>query len=155
VADNTLTIGPKDRQKEVGRVVAFLLSFAPEKPINLRFTVAKQDRSSEENRYLWAVPYKMLSEHTGFEVEEISEYLCGMHFGWKEKKLPGGRTVEVPRRTTTKDENGERDVLKFDEFWKYVRWIQRVGDNQGIRIPDPDKNYKIARQVDNNEKVTR
>lgn len=149
MADNILTIGPKDRQKEVGRVVAFLLSFAPGKAMNIRFTVAKPDRTLDENSYLWGVPYKMLSEHTGYEVEEISEYLCGAYFGWVEKKLPGGRVREVPRRTTTKDENGERDVLKFDDFWKYVRWIQRVGDNQGIRIPDPDKNYKIARQANN------
>ena len=142
---------PKGRELMIAGLAKMLTTIFPGKPVRVTVEIAQPDKTPKQNAYLWAVPYKMLSEHTGFEVEEISEYLCGMHFGWKEKKLPGGRTVEVPRRTTTKDENGERDVLKFDDFWKYVRWIQRVGDNQGIRIPDPDKNYKIARQANNNE----
>lgn len=139
------TLPPKNRGEAVKKLLPLLLTYQEGKPVNVRVSIARPERTPPQLRYLWGVPYKMLAEAFGFEPEEISEYLCGQHFGWKVKKLPGGRSQEVPMRTTTEDEDGNRDVIDGQAFWDYVEWIQRVGARQGIVIPDPDPNYKIAR----------
>ena len=79
--------------------------------------------------------------------DDVHEYLCGLHFGWKPKRKPGGRTEDVPIRTTTVDADGNRDVIDGDEFWRYVEFVQRFGAKLGIVIPDPDPNYKIKRKA--------
>lgn len=35
----------------------------------------KPKRSDKQNRYLWGVVYKLISDHTGFEVEEVHELM--------------------------------------------------------------------------------
>jgi len=102
-------------------------------------------RSSEQNRYLNGVAYKLLSEHTGYDRDDISEYLCGEYWGWLKKRKPGKKLVDVPVRTTTTNEDGKREVLGWDEFWDYVDYVQRFGSKHGVYIPDPDQSYKSYR----------
>ena len=141
----TITLPPKDRDKEIERIVTTARLIHPGKPVNVRFTIARPERTLPQVAYLHAVCYTMLSEHTGYEKDEIEEYLLGAYFGWKEKKLPGNRVSSVPIRRTTTDEEGNRDVLEGRKFWDFVEWIQRVGARQGLVIPDPDPSYKLAR----------
>lgn len=141
---NTITLPPKNREREIQRIVETARLIHPGKAVNVRFTIARPERSIPELRYLHAVPYAMLSEAMGFERDEIAEYLLGMYFGWKKKRLPGGRVSETPLRTTTKDEEGNRDVLSGEAFWAYINWIQRVGARHGLVIPDPSKEYGIG-----------
>ena len=104
----------------------------------------KYDRSLSQNAYLWAVPNKMISEATGYEVDEVHEYLLGAYFGWREKRVPkkpsNPQGVEsVPRRTTTKNESGKRNVLSTKDFAEYVGFVQRFAAQKlHIVIPDPD-----------------
>jgi len=108
----------------------------------------KDSRSTSQNAYLWAVPYKMISEATGYEVDEVHEYMLGRHFGWKDKRVPKTpRTpegvVSVPMRTTTTDEHGKRSVLSKEAFSEYVDFIQRFGAIKlGLVIPDPDPMFR-------------
>jgi hypothetical protein len=139
------TLPPKDRDAAITKLLPVLRLYQEGKPVNVKVSIARPERTLPQLRYLRGVAYKMLAESFGFENDEISEYLCGIYWGWKPKKLPGNRTCDVPMRTTTEDEDGNRDVIDGDVFWKYVEWIQRVGARQGIVIPDPDPNYKIAR----------
>lgn len=99
----------------------------------------RDDRSSKQCRYLNGVAYKLLGEATGYDRDDISEYLCGQYFGWKDKRKPGKQVVQVPVRTTTTDENGERHVLSTTEFSDYVAFVQRFAAEHGIHIPDPDE----------------
>ena len=104
----------------------------------------KATRSNSFNAYLWAVPYKLISEATGYEVEEVHEYFLGRFFGWKDKKVPKtprnpSGVESVPVRTTTTDEHGKRSVLSMDQFGEYVAFIQRFAATKlGIVVPDPD-----------------
>lgn len=132
------TLPPKDREAAIAGVVRVLESFALGKPLNVKIGVARATRSTEQNAYLWSVPYRLLSEATGFEPDDLHTYLLGCHFGWRTRKLPGNRTEQMPIRTTTTDEHGNDDVLDGDEFWRYVEFIQRAGARQGVVIPDPD-----------------
>lgn len=147
-AQNTITLPPKDREREIQRIVDTARLIHPGRAVNVRFTIARPERSIPELRYLHGVPYKMLADAMGFEPNEIAEYLLGCFYGWKEKKLPGGRVDSKPLRTTTKDEEGNRDVISGEEFWRYVSWIQRVGARHGLVIPDPDKSYGIGGNSD-------
>ena len=52
----------------------------------------------------------------------------------------------MPIRTTTEDEDGNRDVIDGEAFWDYVEWIQRGAARKGIVIPDPDPNHVAARR---------
>ena len=142
---NVITLPPKDREEAIERVAQTLRFFQLGKPVNVKMTIARPERTPPQLRYLWGVAYKMLADKFDFEPEEISEYLCGNFFGWRVKKLPGGRSQEVPMRTTTVDEDGNPDVIDGKRFWEYVEWIQRVGARQGVVIPDPDPEYKIGR----------
>lgn len=146
-ANNVITLPPKDREEAIARVAEVLRFFQLGKPVNVKMTIARPERTLPQLRYLWGVAYRMLAESFGYEPDEIAEYLCGSYWGWKPKKLPGGRSHEVPIRTTTEDEDGNRDVIDGKVFWDYVEWIQRVGARQGIVIPDPDPNYKIKREA--------
>lgn len=105
-------------------------------------------RTNSQNAYLWAVPYKLISEVTGYEVEEVHEYFLGRFFGWKDKKVPKtprnpSGVESVPVRTTTTDEHGKRSVLSPEKFSEYVAFIQRFGAMKlGIVIPDPDPMFR-------------
>ena len=82
--------------------------------------------------------YKLLGDATGYERDDISEYLCGSYFGWKDKRMPGQRIAQVPIRTTTTDADGKRAVLSKQEFAEYVDFVQRFGAKHGVFIPDPE-----------------
>jgi len=138
------TLPPKDRDGALAKLLPVLRLYQEGKPVNVKISIARPERTIPQLRYLRGVPYEMLAEAMGFEPDEISEYLCGCYWGWKPKTLPGGRAQEVPIRTTTVDADGNRDVIEGEPFWKYVEWIQRVGARHGLVIPDPDPNYKIA-----------
>lgn len=120
----------------------------PEQAWQITAEIVKSKRSDSQNAYLWAVPYKLISEVTGYEVEEVHEYCLGRFFGWKDKKVPKtprnpSGVESVPVRTTTTDEHGKRSVLSVDVFSEYVAFIQRFGAMKlGIVIPDPDPMFR-------------
>jgi hypothetical protein len=109
----------------------------------------KRQRSDSQNAYLWAVPYKLISEATGYEIEEIHEYMLGSAFGWKDKKVPKkpsnpAGVESVPLRTTTTDESGKRSVLTTTRFAEYVDFIQRFAAKKlGLVLPDPDPQWRL------------
>ena len=147
MTQQVITLPPKDRDEAIRRVSEALRFFQAGKPVNVKLSIARPERTPKQLKYLHGVAYRILADRFGFEPDEVSEYLCGQFFGWKVKKLPGGRTQEVPIRTTTVDEDGNRDVIDGQQFWDYVEWIQRVGARQGVVIPDPDPEYRINREA--------
>lgn len=110
-------------------------------------------RSIAQNNYLWGVPNKMISDMTGYELEEVHEYLLGAYFGWREKRVPkkpsNPKGLEsVPRRTTTTNEQGKRNVLTTIQFCEYVEFVQRFAAQKlGLVIPDPDPAYATRQKA--------
>lgn len=134
------TLPPKERDAAIDALIPMLRLFAEGKPLNVKVSVARPERSPWQNRYLWGVAYPLLCAAVGFEPEEVHEYLCLQFFGTRVKRLPGNRSVELPIRTTTTDADGNPDLLDGDEFWRFVEYVQRVGARKGVVIPDPDPN---------------
>lgn len=144
MTDTTL-IAPKERRELVAaRAARYITECHPGKELEIIVRPRKRERSKPQNNYLHGVAYKMLSDATGYEPDDIAEYLCGAYFGTKDKAMPGKRVEQVPIRTTTKDADGKRCVLSKTEFAEYVSWIQRFGAKHGVCIPDPDPEYFMA-----------
>lgn len=144
---------PRGARAKALKLAADILSSLDE-IVSWKVTVEplKNARSASQNAYLWAVPNKMISDKTGYEPEEVHEYLCGTYFGWKDKKVPktprNPEGVEsVPVRTTTTNAEGKRSVLQPMEFSDYVDFVQRFAAQKlQIIVPDPDPGYQLHRE---------
>ena len=126
--------------------VSFIQSLPKDGSMEVEIRPRKKPRSQNQNAALWGVAYPPIMEAMGLrgekEREEIHEYFCGEYFGWVEYQILDKRKVR-PKRTTTKNEDGKRDILtKMDmsDFFAFVQ--QRAADN-GIYVPDPDPLYWV------------
>lgn len=113
-------------------------------PLDATAKPYKPTRSSEQNAYLFGVVYPPIAEAMGYPVDGdngIHAFMCGTHFGWVDKPVPKTPrnpegVASFPFRTTTRDHNGKRDVLKKDEFSKFITTVQRIAAQAGVFIPD-------------------
>lgn len=110
-------------------------------PIDADAKPWKDPRTSAQNAYLFGVCYPPIAQAKGYTVDEIHEWMCGTHFGWVDKPCP--KTPRNPEgqesrpfRTTTRDENGKRDVLKKGPFSDFVDCVHRIAALAGVFIPD-------------------
>ncbi len=136
-----------NRAGQIARIAKFLAGLADGKAWRVEVTEARSERSIQQCRYLNGVAYKLLGDATGYERDEISEYLCGAYWGWKDKRVPKKPSCpsgveSVPVRTTTTDENGKRCVLNKQDFSDYVAFVQRFAAKRNIYVPDPDPDYE-------------
>jgi hypothetical protein len=134
--------GHVQRSRDIGRACAALESLEESKAWRVSVEEVKSERSLQQNKYLFGVAYKLLSEATGVEKHEMHEDFLKMVFGARLKRvktLKGWREIEIPVRTTTTDEHGRRSVLGKIAFAEFVAFIQRYAAQEaGVFIPDPD-----------------
>lgn len=140
----TFYIPKGERVTALARIARFLASLPSAKAWRIEVTEARSQRSIQQLRYLWGVAYKRLSDATGYEKDDISEFCCGTFYGWREVKVPKTPTnptglASRPIRTTTTDENGKRSVISTTEFMDFVAFVQRFAASKGVYIPDPDE----------------
>lgn len=107
----------------------------------------RADRSQDQCEALWGLAYKILHDETGNDPEDLHAYFCGEFFGWVEYEIMGQRRKR-PKRTTTKDENGKRDVIDTVSFANLFDFIQRrAAETVGVHIPDPDPHWRQNLEV--------
>lgn len=136
-----------NRFREITEAVVYLGKCHPGKPVRVDVRIAQPDKTPQQNKYLWAVPYKMLERATGMEKEDLHEWNCGAQWGWRNKKVPKKPSCpegyeSVPIRTTTTNEHGEDDPCSFEEMQELWERCQRLGAKLDMVIPDPDPNWK-------------
>lgn len=147
---NWHVLPPSNRERDIAGLVRVLGSVHAGKPLRVKWEIARPDKTPKQNRYLWAVPYCLLKEHTGYKETDLHEWNCGEQWGWttrkgpKTPKNPDG-VYSQPIRTTTTDENGEPDLCSSDEMQQLWERCQRIGATLGIVIPNPDPDYKAKR----------
>lgn len=129
---------PKGK-RNLTKIVGYLSALPETREFDVEVKQFRNTRSVQQCRYLNGVAYRLLSEATGYERDDISEYMCGEYFGWKKKRKPGKKIVDVPVRTTTTNESGKRSVMSTTDFMDYVAYVQRFAADKGIYIPDPDE----------------
>ena len=135
-------------QKELqGRegVISAISGYIRNLPEGIAFLVEigrlKRERSNQQNKALFGHAYPIIMEVTGHDVNEIHDIMCGSFWGWKTIKVLG-YTKQIPIRSTTKKEQGGRDVIKVDIFIKFFDFVQHKAAEYGILIPDPDPNWR-------------
>lgn len=126
------------RANVLANLIAFLGKLPIAKSWQIEVKAYSKSRSNQQNRYLNGCAYAVIGEALGYDRDDISEYLCGVYFGWRRRDLPGGRHEQVPIRTTTTDEAGKRAVLSTKDFADYVEFVQRFAAEHGIYVPDPE-----------------
>jgi len=126
--------------RNFARLVAFLSAIPEETEVMVTIGPVKKDRSDLQNRALYGVAYKTLSQFTGYTDPELHEMFLRSYFGEVEKEVFGTKIVK-PRRTTTTDENGKRKLLSTDEFSAFYSHIQQKGAEIGCYVPDPDPEW--------------
>lgn len=142
-------IGSVDRSRDIGRVVHALEELPELKGWRVTWEEVKSERSLQQNKYLFGVAYKLISEATGYEKQDIHEDCLKLHFGVRLKKVPRSRfhpegLAEVPLRTTTTDEHGRRSVLGKVQFMEYTEFVKRYAAEAGVYIPDPNEHEAPA-----------
>ncbi len=85
----------------------------------------KKDRTLPQNRYLWGVVYKLISDHTGYTPDEIHDSMRAMFLIDNLGKFP------VVRSTTS------LDTVAFSAYVENIR--QFASEDLSIVIPDPEE----------------
>ena len=133
----TLNAKGRERPTVLANVIAHIQSLPETKSWRIEIREAKKERTDAQNRALFGVAYPALSEATGYTPDELHEAFCRKFFGTVGVTIMG-QIVTRPRRTTTTNENGERDVLPRMEFSAFYAMVQQVGAEAGVYVPDPE-----------------
>jgi hypothetical protein len=140
-----------NRERQIERIAAVLRGLMHDCAWRISIAEHKEKRTDAQCRYLNGVCYKIIGDVIGYERDEVSEFLCGTYFGWKDKKAPRKPSnplgiESVPIRTTTINAEGKRAPLGKLEFADYVAFCQRFAASKGIFVPDPDPDYAEHRE---------
>ena len=131
------------RPRVLANACAFLGKLPDKQSWCVKIARYSKARTDPQNHALFGVAYPPLSAETGYTVDELHEAFCKRFFGSVDREIMG-QTVSRPFRTTTRDENGKRDVIARDVFSKFYEMVQQVGAEAGIFVPDPDKFHAEA-----------
>ena len=105
----------------------------------------KKDRSLAQNHSLFGVAYPPLMEHMGMrgdaDRKDLHTYFCGEYFGWVDYTILDKRK-QRPKRTTTRDEEGKRDLLDTVAMADFYSFVQQRGAEHGVDVPDPQPTEK-------------
>lgn len=100
-----------------------------------------KEKTDLQTHALFGVAYPAIMEVIGMrgndDKEELHMYWCGEYFGWKEYSILGKKKVK-PIRTTTRNEEGKRDLIPAKVMADMYSFIQQRCAENGIDVPDPD-----------------
>jgi hypothetical protein len=88
-------------------------------------------RSLDQNAYIHAVPLKMMSDKTGYSVDDIKTFMCGEFSGWRETEIFGRKRAK-PMLSTS-----DMDSKQMSDFIEFLIWFG--ADKMGISIPYPNE----------------
>jgi len=128
------------------RLIGTLTGLSDRFEWEVRIVRATKQRTDDQNHALFGVAYKALRDQTGNDVDDLHTYFLGEYFGWVEHDVMG-RSKLKPRRTTTTDEQGKRQVLNTVDFADFYDFIQRRAAEAGYIVPDPDPLWREHREA--------
>jgi hypothetical protein len=115
--------------------INFLRGLNLEKAWEINIKPYAKKRSEAQNRTYWAF-LNVMAEHTGHDKDDLHEIFKAEFLGMKTVKAMGKIAI-LPRGTSE---------LTTKEFADYLRKIEDVAVNMGIRLPYPD-DYKFVTEI--------
>ena len=115
---------------------AFIDRLPETKSWRVEISAYVKERTAPQNNALFGVAYPAFRD-TGYTPDELHDAFCRRFFGTVEADVMG-EAITRPRRTTTRNERGQRDVISREDFSDFYRMVQQVGAEAGIDVPDPD-----------------
>jgi len=98
-------------------------------------------RTAQQNKALFGHAYRILKAETGNSLDDLHDFFCRRFFGEVEHEM-FGMVVKRPARTTTTDEHGKRNVLKWDRFSEFFESVREFAASElQVDIPDPDPEW--------------
>ena len=147
----TRTLPAADRAAAIESLSRFLAMCLPGKELTVTVEEYRPARSTKQRSALFGCAYKALMPQMGLsgerEKDQLHEQFCGEYWGWRDVQIMG-RTVQRPRRTTTVDEHGKRDVIGVAEQLEFYAFIQRTAAEYGYDVPDPDPAWRDRARLD-------
>lgn len=119
-------------ERDVERYCDFLKAQAL--PLEVSHKPWKPARRLESNAYLWAAVYRPLMQVAGHTEGDWHEWFCCRFFGAVPYIRIDGTEGEKPVRTTTKNEQGDRDVLKGQPFNDFLVYVESECAKYGVFI---------------------
>lgn len=130
-----------------GRVTQGKLTVRGWKPFNgwpdgeVTITVAakRATRSALQNAWYWGQILRLLSEHTGYTVDELHEY-CKQRFNPKRVSFCDANG-EVKDEAAIGQSTARLNRIAFADYCEAIReWA--AGEPLYVAIPDPDPNWR-------------
>lgn len=111
-------------------------------PVTVDVAIARSRHSQKARGYYWGVVLKLISEHTGYDTNELHD-LFKRRFTQPVIKEVLGEEIEV--WTTAEDDS--------QEFFDFVEHVRRIGAEMGVETPDPDPRWKEKIEQERAERI--
>ena len=138
------TLSAENRARDVDSLSRLLLALLPGVDLDVAVEPHKKERTVKQRSSLFGVAYASLMAQMGLRGQADKDALhrdfCGDYFGWVETKACGSFNRR-PLRTTTTDENGNRDVIDTKRQLDFYAFIQQTAAGYGYDVPDPDPEW--------------
>ena len=125
-----LSENPSERVETVERIAHIMRTVLPGKKVQVTVGQYRKSRSNQQNRALWGIAYKALSEATGNDPDDLHEFfLCEYH---------GSEIIEVigQKRKVPLNRSSKMSTSEFSDFYQF---IQRRSAQAGYNVPDPNE----------------
>jgi len=102
---------------------------------NIELILRRQthERTNQQNRYLWGVIYKMISDYTGMNQEDVHDF-CKLKFNQKFIQVESKTTGEVLEEFI----GGSTAKMTTEDFSNYTDSIRNwAASFLSLQIPDP------------------
>ncbi len=135
----TFVIPKTDRARIADNLRAFVMTALPGKEIRVEVCEYRKRRSDDQNKALWGLAYKILSDATGNDADDLHTFFLGEFFGWEVIDVMGQKR-RVPIRRSSK-----LTTVEFADFFAFIQ--QRSAETVGVYIPDPDPHWRDMRDA--------
>lgn len=102
----------------------YLLSLG-EKEVAVIVKTWRKPRSIQQNKFLWAVPYQLISETTGYTREEVHDAMRMLFLRDEDRIIP---TLKSTTQLST---------VEMNEYWAKMQ--QFAAEKLNLNIPDPNQ----------------
>jgi len=114
----------------LANAVAFISALPDGKEWTIKVEQYRKKRSNPQNRALWGIAYKTLSEASGNDPDDLHTFFLGEWGGWDVIDVLGQQR-RVPLRRSSK--------LTTEEFSEFYEFIQRRAAECGYYVPSPNE----------------